>query len=311
MKTYFDEIFKTIYPEMESIKPVNVKQNRETKYSIEQEIVGEDDRVVVYDTKLIPYRWICRLELYFSNNSKGIGTGLLISPNHVLTAGHNLFDPRSKKWIQKVKVIPGASGTSLPFGYEWGIKVDAHQNWYKNINNEYDYGIIKLGASLGYKSFQSINKEELGWWGIADHVGAQTYYSTVNRNLVLNKNANVCGYAFDSSNHQYIHGDKIIGVNPSSGFRLIYYLTDTCTGNSGSPVWIFDNVKNTRQLIAIHTGPCLLNPPYLDCAPTNNPPCKSYGKNVDSNNGKNVDSNRGVLLTSDVIEKITNWIRFL
>ncbi|MEP6934134.1 MAG: hypothetical protein ABI988_09365, partial [Nitrospirota bacterium] len=71
-------------------------------------IIGADARQRIRDSDKAPYRWICALDLFFPRMTKSPsgqlvptpgnppprldrGTGVLISPRHVLTAAHNVI----------------------------------------------------------------------------------------------------------------------------------------------------------------------------------------------------------------------------
>ena len=77
--------------------------------SADSEIFPPDDRRLVANTLLVPFRFICCLEIIFVNPLNGLGllergTGTLISDRHVLTAAHCVFDDQSTK---NAKLPPG------------------------------------------------------------------------------------------------------------------------------------------------------------------------------------------------------------
>ena len=97
------------------------------------ELIGPDDRVAVSKTADVPYRFICALDLFFpdpDNPSRLIrlrGTGTLIGPRHVLTAGHCLVayvkgsaGTRKRTRVSDIRVSPGRSGNFNPFGCKAG-----------------------------------------------------------------------------------------------------------------------------------------------------------------------------------------------
>ncbi|WP_032114084.1 trypsin-like serine peptidase [Candidatus Paracaedibacter symbiosus] len=45
-----------------------------------------------------------------------VGSGILGGPNHVLTAGHNLYNSTKKQWASEVWFSPGRKRSHFPFG---------------------------------------------------------------------------------------------------------------------------------------------------------------------------------------------------
>jgi V8-like Glu-specific endopeptidase len=79
-------------------KPFEFRSDFTTE-SIEQEIFGDDDRILVHDTTAVPFRFICHIHCLFKNPSGGepirtYGSGTLISDRHVLTAAHLVHHPK-------------------------------------------------------------------------------------------------------------------------------------------------------------------------------------------------------------------------
>jgi V8-like Glu-specific endopeptidase len=113
----------------------------------EAQLIGVDDRQLVLDTEAIPYRWICRLDLYFSDPGNPgrtisrLGTGTLIGPRHVLTAAHNLYDrvpgisTRARQRVRSVRVTPGLNDVDelgdrlAPFGWSYSAGVRYSDRW--------------------------------------------------------------------------------------------------------------------------------------------------------------------------------------
>jgi glutamyl endopeptidase len=62
---------------------------RETQ--LREVIIGADNRVRVFATTSYPWRAVCSLKITAKDNSKWIGTGWLVGPRTVITAGHCVF----------------------------------------------------------------------------------------------------------------------------------------------------------------------------------------------------------------------------
>src|SRR5688572_18710199 len=71
-----------------------------------KDVCGQDDRAEIPNTNDAPWRWICQLLMKFPKGNY-IGTGWLIGPRTVMTAGHCLYVSKAGGWTQNIEVIPG------------------------------------------------------------------------------------------------------------------------------------------------------------------------------------------------------------
>lgn len=65
-------------------------KGRPARGRVLESIIGDDDRKTVKDVTLAPWRPLVCLQIYV-DGQVGIGSGVLIAPNVVLTAAHNLY----------------------------------------------------------------------------------------------------------------------------------------------------------------------------------------------------------------------------
>ncbi len=220
-----------------------------------EKILGVDSRVLVQDTSTIPWRCICHLEVEYEFGPVGFGTGFLIGPKSVVTAAHVIVDPEQKKRTRRkarrIRVIPGRSGTTAPYGYfvcEYGdCKVpDA---WLRGGNNQEDaaasdFAVIPIPD--GYETEGRPTGERLGYFGLKCFTEADA--ASKGEMLFVNN----AGYPYEA--------DKPYGTLWYNAGRVrkmektfVEYMVDTEGGQSGSPVYFFDEEKNQRYVIAIHT----------------------------------------------------------
>lgn len=284
----------------------------------ESEIIGADERRLIRDTTVVPFRWICALDLFFAdpdNPAEEIlfrGTGTLISPRHVLTAGHNLYDviegssgTSRLSDVRRVVVTPGLNGanrsTPRPFGSSRSTHTRTSSQWRSSRNAEFDYGLITLRDPLGSRRFRALGQQPLGFWGSRDH-GANTRINPREPSFLQNKQVNLCGYPGDKcrdrpatgsatqaqvlacptavwASTQWNSFDRIVQAAPATVPRLIFYQMDTFGGHSGSPVWI--RWREFRNLIGIHTGARSSQVPGI--------------------------FNRGIRITSEVLRVVRSW----
>ena len=199
---------------------------------MQEVVLGVDNRVRVQNTTIFPWRAICGLRITAANGQRFIGTGWLVSPRTVITAGHCVFLHDAGGWARSVEVIPGLNGTSRPFGSHVGTTLRSVTGWTQGKNRNFDYGAIILPPN--------------------HRPGAQTgtFGFAVRDDAFLRAAAlNLSGYPGDKGGStQWFHAQRTKSVSE----RVIVYDIDTAGGQSGSPVWVLRNGQRTA--VGIHTN---------------------------------------------------------
>lgn len=119
---------------------------------------NEDSRIKIPEEKIssFPYSSIGLLKVTYPHEVVSYRTGVLISKNIVLTAGHNLFDPRRNPKSSSellgsptnIEFYPGLTNNESIFEKCNCIKYFTN---YNNKKNE-DYGIVVLKEPIGEKT---------------------------------------------------------------------------------------------------------------------------------------------------------------
>ena len=198
-----------------------------------ESIIGPtDDRVRIVDTDLYPWRMICALRMRGESGASAIGTGWLVGPKTVITAGHCVYSTFFfNGWAAVIDVSPGRNGTEFPFDTVTASRFSSVDLWINGEDPDFDIGCIHLDQPLG---------DQLGWFA----VGAMSP-SELEDYFV-----NISGYPADRGNgtEQYHHKNRILNVTE----RRIFYDVDTFGGQSGAPVWIHEHEKAPPLVIGIH-----------------------------------------------------------
>jgi V8-like Glu-specific endopeptidase len=262
---------------------------------IESEVLGADTRGFVQDTRPVPCRFVCWLALTFVHPVSGAvitgrGTGTLISPRHVLTAGHNLFHQTLRVPVREVRVGPGFNCLEKRgdvFGVVTSRDTAVSAGWNPTLNDEFDYGVITLPTAIGSSRPKALGGAQLGWWGSKD-LGGDTRINPVTVARLRGIGVGVNGYPGDKccirgaddglcnrplaaacreilwATAQFRAFGRITDPSPVAIPGVFHYDADTCGGHSGSPVWVTwrddKSGRTYRNLVGIHTGARGLTP---------------------------------------------------
>lgn len=194
-------------------------------------VIGPDDRVQIRGTTSAPWRWICSLRITAADGSQWIGTGWLVSPRTVITAGHCVHIANRGGWVHSVDVMPGRDGAREPLGRCTARSFRSVVGWTRSGHRNHDYGAIVLPRGCAFP--------RLGAFGFAALPD-----DTLGR-LWLN----LSGYPGDKpAGTQWFHSRTARSVTP----RTLVYEIDTAGGQSGAPVWRY--ADGQRHAVAIHTN---------------------------------------------------------
>lgn len=80
------------------------------------------------------------------------GSGALIDPMHVITAGHCVFDASKGGYANYLEVIPGYHQGSRPFGTARMVNVMTYAAWTQQGDVGHDLAVIKLDRPIGART---------------------------------------------------------------------------------------------------------------------------------------------------------------
>ncbi|MEE2886523.1 MAG: trypsin-like serine protease, partial [Planctomycetota bacterium] len=101
-----------------------------------------------------PYRVNCKLRMKFPGSSSNWGgSGVLIDPYHVMTAGHCVYDRDLGGYAESIKVIPAYDddrSDPAPFGSaSWNGCRLIWTGWVSNGQHKHDIAVIRLDRPIG------------------------------------------------------------------------------------------------------------------------------------------------------------------
>jgi V8-like Glu-specific endopeptidase len=190
-----------------------------------------DERTHIVETDQAPWRMVCALEIDGPAGSF-LGTGWLVAPRTIITAGHCVFDANQMGgWANKITITPGRDGDERPYGTVQSTKFSTVDMWLNKQDPDFDISAIHLNDAIG---------DKLGWFQVASMTDDQLKGFMVN----------VSGYPAEpgGGTQQWWAKNRIREVTP----RRIFYDVDTSGGQSGAPVYVIERDGAPPTVIGIH-----------------------------------------------------------
>lgn len=200
-------------------------------------VLGTDDRTQVDDTTAYPFAAIVQVRIDFDGDGSydGWGSGAMISPDDVLTAGHVLWSSEYG-YAKNIQVIPARDGGSVPFGTALGTAWHVPDAYVATSGSTfYDIGVINLDRSIG---------SETGSFAVQGN----------DNDALVGTTVTTAGFPGDLSSDGSVMVTTGDAIDGAQGLSRIYYdgALDSYGGQSGSPLWVTD--EGTATIVGVHTS---------------------------------------------------------
>lgn len=217
--------------DMEEYLKLPFRQTRNMAEQLGAIIGGSDDRTKVADISAEPYNAIVRLLI----NVDGVeyrGTGFMVKPDVMLTAGHNIYDHDAKKFCDSVHVVDKNGDLYQVYDFEIDSKFKS------DSSDKYDWAVAKVAVKPG-ETAQYIKFKRM------DESASPK---------VTGNNGEVAGFPVEvrdvDTTDMYTEKGEITSYVAAE--KLLNYSIDTSGGNSGSPlIYCIDEIP---YAIGIHVS---------------------------------------------------------
>ncbi len=208
------------------------------------QVFGSDDRVHLGPANMsnLPYSSIGRVSTLWPDGSKTSGSGAMLGPRTMLTAGDMIYDSTRGGFAQQIYFFPGQSGTALVdpntnirtsnyqlYGAAIGTSFTTYNGWKDNHDLNFDIGYVTLDRDIGNFT---------GWMG----------WGTNSDSFFSGKTLSTAGYPTGASTYDmYSSSGTIQTVNPNNFQSQI----DTVAGQIGGPLWFLNSSNSTRTMYGV------------------------------------------------------------
>jgi len=198
----------------------------------------EDRRLLsttpVGNTTEFPDSAVVRIFITFPDGSTAQGTGTMVNPNTVLTAGHVVYDASDGGWATSIEVIPGQNGNSQPYGIAYSVAASTFTSY---------IAASQIAANQSGSDAHVPGDGDIGFISLNRDVGDQTGW--------LSLIPGITGTSFDLSKYGYpstdgYNGTQLVadygslimnGVGSAPGFGYLGWSSSSMSsipGESGS-----------------------------------------------------------------------------
>ena len=196
-----------------------------------------------------PYTTGVELQITYPDHKQFVGSGVLVDPYHVLTAGHVVYSAADGGFATSIIATPELNGSTGRFG----SATMTHETTYNTfINYSKAHPGLTAPGDMDIALF-SLNKN------IGNSTGWMSYgYSNNSSTFASGTIFNTFGYPAEGGYNgkvEELSSGKIAGLS-SDGSAIDYYQSQITTygGSSGSPVYTYNASTGARVVYGVVAG---------------------------------------------------------
>ena len=207
-------------------------------------IIGNDDSVIVADTANPPWRPLVCLRIYAPGEDL-VGSGILIRPDVILTAAHNVYRLGTKSYATSIVAHVGKTQTGVAGAEAYAARVQCPPEYVAcsgpndSTRYAYDYALIFL------------NSDALGRWTRPEHIPALPTQSPMSDLDLRAGQLTIAGYPCYPNAAIVLR--KCNGKVISLAGAGVFYDMDSMPGQSGGPVFRYNDTTKTLTFAGVHT----------------------------------------------------------
>ena len=172
---------------------------------------------------------------------------------HVITAGHCVYDIQSGAWASKIIVVPAYNMGTSPYGYTDGLKWFSFNGYTQGHDWNYDVAVVQTTTPIG---------DLTGWLGWGSNMNNSFFTSSANTLSSI-------GYPAQDDNHNPVfeQGERMYAWNGFldywEGPNTVCHYNQGFHGQSGSALYYKNTALNDRFVYGVlsHGSPN----PYHTC----------------------------------------------
>jgi V8-like Glu-specific endopeptidase len=162
----------------------------------------------------------------------------LVGKHHVLTAAHNIFDPRKGGWAKDVKVFPAYNQGRAQYGVSRAVKLISMSGYTENRDADYDLGFVITKDDIGLAT---------GMFQMAPADGQD----------LRSAKLQLVGYPSEGDYDGETLQNTPCKVTRTTDLK-VFYKTNTYEGMSGAPIFVqyqlYGQAEPAGVVVGIHTS---------------------------------------------------------